>query len=96
MLVHVVDAHHHRVRTFQVVIGAAPLGEDHRTVADVHLGAVIPDANPQREAEGVAEPGNRLPDVRVRKLWNDRAAGYRPVRQHSRLHHVSVPPRLSA
>src|SRR5215470_4251506 len=94
MAVDVFDAHHHAVREIDSArrcalwaprVAAVPrglLGHRHRAVADVELCAVVRDSQAQREPEGIAEPVNGLADVRIRELWNHRAARYGTVCKH--------------
>ena len=72
--VRVLHAHHHGVRDLarsrrSAVV--AHVADDHGAVAEPELGAVIlPDLHPLGEPERLAQPGDRLPHVRV-----DRARG---------------------
>src|SRR5215467_5955691 len=94
MAVDVFDAHHHGVREIDsarrcslcaarvAAVSRGLLGHHHRAVAYIELCAVVRDSQAQREPEGIAEPVNGLADVRIRELWNHRAARYGTVHKH--------------
>ncbi len=72
------DANQHRVTDR----ASSMLGQGDGPVADGELSAVASCSSALRQAEGLAEPLNRLDHVVVGQLGNDRARRHGTIRQH--------------
>ena len=76
--VDILDAHHHRLASRQDVRGPR-LGDHHGAAAEGELRTMIARVPALDEAELVAQPSNRLADVLVDELRNDRGPGHGAV-----------------
>ena len=84
------DADHHGVCVIDFCTGAQ-FGDDECAVfADVHLDAVIRNAEAHGEAEGIAKPIRRFDYIRIAKRWDNGRTRHRAVREHVLEHHLRL------